>query len=127
MADVNGALEIQMRGHSRKIVCIVIHIMAVGFLAGTAVAAAIVCHHAIAVTEKEQHLVVPVVGRERPTVAENDGLALAPVFVKNFNTVLRFDKAHVTLPGISVRIECRMVLVMQPDRVSPNSRAPCAL
>src|SRR5215469_10643391 len=104
MADVNGALEIQMRGHSRKIIGIVIHIMAVGYLAGTAVAAAIVCNHAIAATQEEQHLIVPVVGGERPAMAEHDGLTLAPVFVKNFNAVPRFDKAHVSLPDISAKM-----------------------
>ena len=41
---------------------VVIEVMAVGHLAGAAVAAAIVGNHAIAALEKEQHLVVPVVG-----------------------------------------------------------------
>jgi hypothetical protein len=31
-------------------------------------------------------------------MAEHDGLAFAPVFVKDFNAVLRFDEAHVSLP-----------------------------
>src|SRR5207237_9064769 len=36
---------------------------------------------AITVIQKEQHLRVPVIGRQRPAVAEDDGLSFAPVFV----------------------------------------------
>src|SRR5262249_35201926 len=93
-----------MCSHSRKIVGVMVHVVAVGDLRRAAMAPAIVGDDAIAVIEKEQHLGVPVIGRERPTVAEHDGLTLAPVFVKNFNAVLRFDKTHVTLPDISVQM-----------------------
>ena len=94
---MNGVLQIEMRRHRGKIVGIVIEVVAVGHLAGAAVAAAVVGDHAIALLEEEQHLVVPVVGRQRPAVAEHDGLTLAPVLVIDFDAVLRFDKAHVTL------------------------------
>jgi len=53
---------------SRKVVCIVIHVMTVAGLAGPAVAAAIMGDDSIAVTEEEQHLPVPVIGRQRPAV-----------------------------------------------------------
>ena len=62
VADMNGVLQIEMRRHRGKIVRIVIEVVAVGHLAGAAVAAAIVGNHAIALLEEEQHLVVPVVG-----------------------------------------------------------------
>src|SRR6516165_1242107 len=97
--------------------------MAVSHLAGTAVTAAIVCNHAIAVTEKEQHLRVPVVRGQRPTVAEHDGLALTPVFAKNFNAVLCFDKAHVTLPDISVQINV-VLLSMRSARLLCTMTGP---
>jgi hypothetical protein len=51
----------------------------------------------IAVVKEEQHLRIPVVRRQGPTVAEHDRLALAPVLVKDLNAVLRFDNAHVSL------------------------------
>src|SRR5881396_4008499 len=38
---------------------------------------------AIAVLEEEQHLRVPIIGRQRPTMAEDDGLSFAPVFIIN--------------------------------------------
>jgi hypothetical protein len=54
--------------------------------------------------DEEQHLGIPVVGAERPAMMEDNRLALAPVFVKDFDAILRFDKAHVTLPDISVQM-----------------------
>ena len=78
MADVDGVLQIEMRGHRREIVGVVIHVVAVGGLARAAVAAPVVGDDAIAALEKEHHLRVPVVGRQRPAMAEHDGLTLCP-------------------------------------------------
>ena len=57
-------------------------------------AAAIVRDDAIALVEKEHHLVVPVVGAERPAMMEDDGLALAPVLVEDLGAVLGGDNRH---------------------------------
>src|SRR3954466_16036091 len=62
-----------------------IHVVAVAGLGGASMATPVVGDDAIAVLEKEQHLRIPVVGRERPTVAEDDGLSAAPVLVVNFD------------------------------------------
>ena len=51
-----------------------IHIVAVGGLSRAAVTAAIMGDHAEALVEKKHHLRVPVVGRERPAMAEHDRL-----------------------------------------------------
>src|SRR5262252_2238832 len=77
-------------------------------------AAAVDADHTIAMLDEEQHLGVPVVAAERPAMMEDNRLALAPVFVKNFNAVLRFDKAHVSLPDISAQmnVERRVVLLL---------------
>ncbi len=87
MADVNGILQIEMRRHRGKIVGVVIHVMAVARLGGAAVAAAVMGDDAIAVIEEEQHLRVPVIGRQRPAMAEHDGLTFAPVLVIDLNAV----------------------------------------
>src|SRR5580658_93085 len=100
MADVDGVLQVEMGRHGGKIVGIVIQVVAVGDLTGPAVAAAVVCDNPIALAEEKQHLVVPVVGRERPAVAEYDGLALAPVFVENLRAVFGGDGGHDTSPGL---------------------------
>src|SRR5665213_2175896 len=95
VADVDGVFQIEMRGESGQVGSVVIHIVAVGGLRGAAVAAAVVGDHAIALIQEEQHLVVPVVGGERPAVAEDHGLAGTPVLVKNLDAVLGGDGGHV--------------------------------
>lgn len=54
---------------------------------------------AVTLTEEEYHLGVPVVGRKRPAVMENDRLGLfrTPILVENLRAVLGDEKmaAHV--------------------------------
>ncbi len=50
--------------------------------------------HAIALLQEEQHLVVPVVRAERPTMAENHWLSFAPVLVEDLDTVFGRDSRH---------------------------------
>src|SRR4029077_19298563 len=45
---------------------------------------------------EEQHLRVPVIGRQRPAMAEHNGLTFAPVFVENLNAVFCCNFTHVT-------------------------------
>src|SRR3989440_11885338 len=87
-----------MFGQRREVVGIVIHVMAVAHLAGPAVASSVMGNNAIAVFEEEQHLRVPIIGRERPAVAEHDGLTFAPVLVEDLDAVLRSDRAHSVVP-----------------------------
>ena len=61
MADVNGILQIEMGGHSRKVVCIVVHVMPLACLGGPAMPAPIIGDDAIAMIEEEHHLRVPVI------------------------------------------------------------------
>jgi hypothetical protein len=61
MADVNGVLQIEMRGQSREVVCIVVHVMALACLGGPAMPAPIMGNDAIAMIEEEHHLRVPVI------------------------------------------------------------------
>src|SRR3989475_2456617 len=70
-----------MRGQRRKVVGIVIHVMAVARLGGPAMASSVMGDDAIALFEEEQHLRVPIIGRQRPAVAEHDGLTFAPVLI----------------------------------------------
>jgi hypothetical protein len=60
-------------------------------------AAPVVGDDAEAVVEEEHHLGVPVVRRERPAVAENDGLTLAPILVEDLDAVLGLDEGHCSL------------------------------
>ncbi|MGY4483291.1 hypothetical protein ACVWWR_002482 [Bradyrhizobium sp. LM3.2] len=63
VADVDRILQVEMRRHRREIVGIVIHVVAVGDLRRTAVAAAVMGDDAVAARDEEQHLRVPIVGR----------------------------------------------------------------
>ena len=100
MADMDGVLQIEMRGQRRQVVGVVIHVVAVAGLRGAAMAAPIVGDDAIAVVEEEHHLRVPVVGRQRPAVAEDDRLPGAPVLVENLDAVFGGDRVHADSPSI---------------------------
>ena len=52
----------------------------------TAVPAAIVRDGAIPTVEEEQHLGVPIIGRERPAMTEHDRLPGAPVLVEDLSS-----------------------------------------
>ena len=62
VADMDGILEIEMRRHRGEVIGVVIHVVAVGDLAGATVAASVMSDDAIAVIEEEQHLCIPVIG-----------------------------------------------------------------
>src|ERR1700676_3418981 len=98
MADVNGVLQIEMHRQRRKVVGIMIHVMAVAGLAGPAVAAAVMGDDSIAVTEEEQHLRVPVIGRQRPAMREHHRLSTAPILVVNLGAVFGLDGWHGRTP-----------------------------
>src|SRR5450631_1866263 len=95
VADMDSILEIEMRRHLGEVIGIVIHVVAVADLAGPAVAAAVMSNDAIAVIEKEQHLRIPIVGRQRPTMAEDDGLTFAPVLIVDLYPVAGCNCTHV--------------------------------
>ena len=98
MADVNGVLQIEMRGQRREVIGIMIHVVAVGHLAGPAMASAVVRDDAEAVVDEENHLRVPVIGRQRPAMAEHDGLTLAPILVEDLDAVFGGDGGHGNSP-----------------------------
>ena len=95
VADMDSILEIEMRRHRGEVIGIVIHVVAVADLAGPAVAAAVMSNDAIAVIEEEQHLRIPIVGRQRPTMAEDDGLTFAPVLIVDLYPVAGCNCTHV--------------------------------
>jgi hypothetical protein len=81
MADVNYIPEIEMVGDGLQVVGIVVEVVTVGYLRRTAVPAPIMGDNAISVLKEKQHLRIPVIGRQRPTVAEDDRLTFAPVLI----------------------------------------------
>src|SRR5713226_9652212 len=93
MADQHRVVQIKCVEERRQVVGVVIHVVAVPGLAGSSTAATVMGDGAIALGGHEDQLVVPGVGIERPAVAEDDGLARAPVLVKDRGAVLGGDCA----------------------------------
>src|ERR1700730_9936683 len=81
MTNVHGLLQIKMRGQSREIGGIGIHVMTVARLGGATMASPIMDDDAIDLFEEDKHTRVPVVGRQRPAVAKHDRLSFAPVLI----------------------------------------------
>ncbi|MNO87539.1 hypothetical protein D3C76_789620 [compost metagenome] len=91
MADMHGVLQIQVRDQFRKIRGVGVHVVAFVGLRGATVAAAVMGNHAVALGEEEQHLIVPVVPRQRPAVVEHDGLPATPIFVEQLGAVTQCE------------------------------------
>jgi hypothetical protein len=72
----------------------VIHVVTVAYLCGPAMTSAVMSYDAKAVLEEKNHLRVPVIGRQRPAMAEHDGLTFAPVLVKDLNAVFGRNRTH---------------------------------
>ena len=90
--------SLRMLGDGGEVVGVVIEVVAVGGLGGTSVTAAVMRDDAVAVVEEEHQLGVPVVGGERPAVAEDDGLTGAPVLVVDLQTVFGGNRVHECSP-----------------------------
>ncbi len=51
------------------------------------------------VLKEEQHLIVPIIRAERPSMMENNRLRIprTPVLEEEFGPIIRFDRRHVLL------------------------------
>ena len=113
VADMDGVPEIEVGSQRGQVVGVMIHVVTVACLGGAAVPAAVMSDDAVAVPEEEQHLGVPVIGRKRPAVAEDNRLARAPVLVEDLRAIGRRDRAHEPPP---------LVWAWMPER--PPGRLP---
>jgi hypothetical protein len=95
---MHGVLEVELRGQRRKVVGVVIHVVAGADLTRAAMAASVMGDHAEAMLQEEQHLRIPIVSRKRPAMAEHDRPTRTPVLVENLGTVLGGDRRHVLVP-----------------------------
>ena len=99
VTHVDCVAQIQRLGERREIVGVGIHLIAVPWLAGSTVTAAVVRDTAVAVEAQKHHLVFPGVRAQRPAVAEDHGLSLPPVFVVDPRPVA--DRDRVMRPRAS--------------------------
>src|SRR5215471_7913991 len=94
VADMDGVAEVQMLDDGSRVGGVVVHIVAVRYLARPPVTAAINADHPVPLLDKKQHLSVPVIGTERPAMVEDNRLAAPPIFVENLCAVGGCDYAH---------------------------------
>ena len=94
---MNRVLEVERLGQRDEVVGVRVHLVAVPGLGRAPVPAAVVGDAPDPPGREEDHLRIPVVGAERPAVAEHDGLTLAPVLVVDLRAVLAGDRAHPCL------------------------------
>src|ERR1700733_3095302 len=88
-------------------------------LGGTAMAASVMGDDAKAFVQKEQHLRISVVRRQRPTRGEYDRLARTPILVEDFGPVLGSNPGHDKLE-LSDQKRARHVTVLA---CTPSIRA----
>jgi hypothetical protein len=87
-------MQVRVLGQVGKVVGVVVHVVALAGLRGAAVPAPVMGDHPNAVAQEEKHLGVPVVGRQGPPVAENDGLTGASVFEEDLSSVSGRELGH---------------------------------
>ena len=75
MTNVNGILVLELRHALGHVAGVSFHVVALIRLSLTAMPTAIMSDHPVTVSEKEHHLRVPIVSRERPAMMEEERLA----------------------------------------------------
>ena len=85
--DVDGVVQIEVPGQLGQVIGIVVHVVPLTDLRGAAMPAPVVGDDPVAVVQEEEHLGVPVVGRQWPAVAEHDGLSATPVLVEDLRAI----------------------------------------
>src|SRR5713101_349494 len=94
MADQNQIVQVELFDELGKVIGILVHVVAVPRLIRLAVAAAVVSDDTVSVLAKEQHLRLPGVAGERPSMRKEDRLSLSPVLVGDLGSVFGRDEGH---------------------------------
>lgn len=121
---MNGAMGTKVIDHRSHIIGIVVHVMAIPYLARATMAAAVVRHHTKPLGREEQHLGIPVIGTERPAMVEMDDLRIAgtPVFVEDLNAVFGCDVSHACISCVGEVRHCPSTVGLKLRLGSTRSR-----
>src|ERR1700759_5593378 len=86
--------------------------------------APVVGDHAVTLAKEEQHLSIPVIGREWPAMAEDDRLTGSPILVVDFHTAARFHRIHCALRYLVRAAErpCPINTSLSQKRDDPSSQ-----
>src|SRR4029077_4284964 len=90
VTDMDRVSQVEVLDYGGCIGRVVIHVVTVAHLRRATVAAAVMGDDTVPLADEVEHLVVPVVGAQRPAVVKYDRLSglRAPVFVKDAGAVL---------------------------------------
>src|SRR5712691_5363389 len=99
VTNMDRILQVEICSEFGEVIGIVIHIVSVAGLARSSVTSPVMGDDAIAMIQEVHHLGVPVVGRQRPSMRKDDGLATAPIFVIDLRSVFSRDRRHKNLPS----------------------------
>src|SRR5262245_53474535 len=93
VADMDRISQVKVLEHGGSVGGVVIHVVTVAHLRRAAMAAPIVSDDAVALLQEEEHLGVPVVRAEGPSVVKDNwlGIARPPILVIDFRAVLGGD------------------------------------
>jgi hypothetical protein len=88
--------QVEMLNHCGGVSGVVIHVVTIANLRGSTMAAPIMGDHPIALVHEVEHLRVPVIGTQRPTMMEDESLGVlgTPIFVEDLNAILGGNIAH---------------------------------
>ena len=103
VSDQYGVMEVESLDDGGEVVGVVVEIIAVPGLTRPASTPAVVGDCAEAAVGDELRRTVPRIGGQRPPLAEDDGLAAAPVLVEDVDPIGGGDKGHSELlTGLNV-------------------------
>src|SRR5690606_541407 len=90
---MDSILKIKMRDDRCDVGRIVVHVMPITDLARPTMTSAIMRYYTISLRQEEEHLVVPIISAQGPSVMEDNrlGVLWAPVLVKNRHAVFCDD------------------------------------
>src|SRR3712207_4957704 len=94
MTDMDCIPQIKRLDQFGKVVSIGVEVVAVPGLTGSAMAATVMADDAVAIVGEKEHLVLPRIGGERPSMAEHDRLPLTPILEVDLCAILRCERRH---------------------------------
>ena len=89
MADMDSILQVEMLGDGRRIGRIMVHVVTITDLSRAAVPPTIMRDDAEPLSKEEEHLRIPIVRAQRPTVMEDDWLSVlrSPILEEDLDAV----------------------------------------
>src|SRR5215475_9786673 len=96
VSHVVRSLQIERVRQCHHVSRVGIHVVPRRTLCRAAVATPVMCDNAVALREEVQHLVVPVVGTQGPSMMEHNRLGIAgtPIFVEDVSAIFRGHGTH---------------------------------